>query len=97
MKVLRLLERFELDMLHAAIKDALQMRAVSLDFKAIPVLNRLIVLELARCEWIERKEKSSPLAHQAPAKHISPSGWVWLPARRVCRSASSRPPLSYMN
>ena len=30
-QVLRLLERFELDMLHAAIKDALQMRAVSFD------------------------------------------------------------------
>ncbi|AUQ74086.1 transposase [Phaeobacter piscinae] len=30
-QVLRLLERFELDMLHAAIKDALQIRAVSFD------------------------------------------------------------------
>ena len=31
MQVLRLLERFEKDVLHLAIKDALQMRAVSFD------------------------------------------------------------------
>ena len=28
----------------------------SFDFKAIPSLNKMMVLELARCEWIERKE-----------------------------------------
>ncbi|MEM6939684.1 MAG: IS21-like element helper ATPase IstB [Pseudomonadota bacterium] len=28
----------------------------SFDFKAIPGLNKMILLELARCEWIERKE-----------------------------------------
>jgi len=28
----------------------------SFDFKAIPALNKMQVLELARCEWIERRE-----------------------------------------
>jgi DNA replication protein DnaC len=28
----------------------------SFDFKAIPALNKMRVLELARCEWIERRE-----------------------------------------
>ena len=28
----------------------------SFDFKAIPSLNKMQVLELARCEWIERRE-----------------------------------------
>jgi DNA replication protein DnaC len=28
----------------------------SFDFKAIPSLNKMMVLELARCEWIERRE-----------------------------------------
>jgi len=28
----------------------------SFDFKAIPSLNKMMVLELARCDWIERKE-----------------------------------------
>src|SRR3546814_19064937 len=28
----------------------------SLDFKAIPSLNKALVLELARCEYIERRE-----------------------------------------
>ena len=31
MQVLRLLERFELDVLHAALKDALRMGAISFD------------------------------------------------------------------
>ena len=38
----------------------------SFDFKAIPSLNKMMVLELARCEWMERRENvialGSPLA-----------------------------------
>ena len=29
---------------------------ISFDFKAIPALNKMQVLELARCEWIDRRE-----------------------------------------
>jgi DNA replication protein DnaC len=40
--------------------NAARFRAVksldSFDFKAIPTLNKMQVLELARCEWIERRE-----------------------------------------
>ena len=28
----------------------------SFDFKAIPSLNKMMVLELARCDWVERRE-----------------------------------------
>jgi DNA replication protein DnaC len=33
----------------------------SFDFKAIPKLNKMQVLELARCEWIERRENGIAL------------------------------------
>ena len=46
----------------------------SFDFKAIPALNKMQVLELARCEWIERRENvpmlEACLRHDAPG----PSG-----------------------
>ncbi len=69
----------------------------SFDFKAIPSLNKMMVLELARCEWIERKKMSSHSAHQAQAKLMSPSGWGWRPVKRGCRLASSRRHLWSMN
>ena len=78
-QVLRLLERFEIEVLHLAVRDALRMGAISFDaikhlllcrverriksakfpavksldsfdFKAIPSLNKMMVLVLARCE-----------------------------------------------
>ena len=81
-QVLRLLERFEIEVLHLAVRDALRMGELELidreqrmverrikaakfpaiksldsfDFKAIPSLNKMMVLELHRCEWIERKK-----------------------------------------
>jgi DNA replication protein DnaC len=46
----------------------------SFDFKAIPALNKMQVLELARCEWIERRKNvimpEACLRHDAPG----PSG-----------------------
>jgi len=36
----------------------------SFDFKAIPTLNKMQVLELARCEWIERRENAAALVHE---------------------------------
>ena len=38
----------------------------SFDFKAIPALNKAQVLELARCEWIERRENVIALG---PSRH----------------------------
>ena len=66
-QVLRLLETFDLDDLHAAVNAALRLGAVgfdavksldSLDFQAIPALNKMQVLELARCS-----KASSRTAH----------------------------------
>ena len=43
----------------------------SFDFKAIPALNKMQVLELARCEWIERRENVIVLGPSGTGKtHI---------------------------
>jgi DNA replication protein DnaC len=46
----------------------------SFDFKAIPKLNKMQVLELARCEWIERRE--NVIMPEACLRHdaLGPSG-----------------------
>ncbi len=38
----------------------------SFDFTAIPGLNKMMVLELARCEWIERRENVIALGPSDP-------------------------------
>jgi len=44
----------------------------SFDFKAIPSLNKMQVLELARCEWIERRENVIALGPSGTGKtHIA--------------------------
>lgn len=44
----------------------------SFDFKAIPSLNKMRVLELARCEWIERRENVIALGPSGTGKtHIA--------------------------
>jgi hypothetical protein len=44
----------------------------SFDFKAIPSLNKMMVLELARCDWIERKENVIALGPSGTGKtHIA--------------------------
>ncbi len=40
----------------------------SFDFKAIPKLNRMQVPELARCEWIERRENVIALGPSGTGK-----------------------------
>ena len=64
----------------------------SFDFKAIPKLNKMQVLELARCEWIERRENVIALGPAAQARPMSPSVSGCTPARRGSPSASPRPP-----
>ena len=39
----------------------------SFDFAAIPRLNKMQVLEMARCEWIERRENVIALGPSDPA------------------------------
>ncbi len=46
--------------------------ALSFDFKVIPSLNKMMVLELARCEWTERKENVIALGPSGTGKtHIA--------------------------
>ena len=67
------------------------------DFKAIPSLNKTLVLELARCEYVDRPRMSSRSATEAPARPTSPSVSAWRPARRASRSASPPPPRWFMS
>ena len=69
----------------------------SFDFKAIPALNKMQVLGLARCEWVERREMSSRSAQAALAKPtlLSVSGCP--PAKRACPSVLSPRPHSSTN
>ena len=64
------------------------------DFKVIPSLNKALVLELARCEYIERRENLIALGNSGTGKTHIASVSVWRPARRVSRWASS-PPLPW--
>jgi DNA replication protein DnaC len=58
------------------------------DFTAQPSLNKALVLELARCEWIETRQNC--IAQAAPARLTSGWHWAWPPARRI--TASPSPP-----
>jgi DNA replication protein DnaC len=65
----------------------------SFDFKAIPKLNKMLVLELARCDWIDRREIVIALGPSGTGMtHVALGLWGWPPARRGFRSASLRPP-----
>ena len=69
----------------------------SFDLAALPSLNKALVMELARSEYVERRETSSRSATPVPARAISHWGSVWQPARKACRSASRPPPPSCTN
>jgi hypothetical protein len=69
----------------------------SFDFAAIPSLNKTLVLELARSEYVTRREISSRSATAAPARPTLVSGSVSRPVKRVCRSDSIPPRPSSMN
>ena len=63
----------------------------SFDFKVIPSLNKMLVLELARCEYVARRENVIALANSGTGKtHIALAS-VWRPARRGSQWGSPRP------
>ena len=65
----------------------------SFDFKAIASLNKMLVLELARCEYVERRENIIALGNSEPARPISPSVSVWrLPKGALRRLHHGRRP-----
>ena len=55
----------------------------SYDFLALPSLNKKLVVELARGEWITRRENLLALGIPAPARPTSGWRWVW---RRVSKA-----------
>ena len=71
---LKLIDR-ERRMIERRIKAAKFPTAKSLDsfeFKAIPALNKMQVLELARCEWIDRRENVIALGPSGTGKtHVA--------------------------
>ena len=69
----------------------------SFDFKASHRLNKMLVLELARCEYVERRENINALGNSGTGKTHIASVSVWRPAKRGSPSASSRPPAWFMN
>jgi DNA replication protein DnaC len=59
-------------MIERRIKAAKFPAVKSLDFKAIPALNKMQVLELARCEWIDRRENVIALGPSGTGKtHVA--------------------------
>ncbi len=69
----------------------------SFDFLALPSLNKMAVLDLARSDYVERRENIIALAIAVRARPISRSGLVWLRARRAYRSASPPQPHLFMS
>jgi hypothetical protein len=61
----------------------------SFDFLAIPSLNKALVLELARCEFIVRKENVLALGNSSTGKtHIALAPWDWRLVRKAFGSGS---------
>ena len=55
----------------------------SFDFKAMPSLNKMLVRELARCEYVDRRENVIALGNSGTGKtHDRPWVSVWRPAKR---------------
>ena len=64
----------------------------TLDFPAIPSLNKALVMELARCEYIQRRENVIAVGNSGTGKATWPLGWGWPPASAGCLWASPPPP-----
>ena len=61
------------------------------DFPAIPSLNKALVIELARCEYVQHRENVIAVGNSDTGKTHMALGWAWPPARGGCRWASPRP------
>jgi len=65
----------------------------SFDFLAIPSLNKTLVLELARCEFLAPRENVLLLGNSGTESRTSPWLWAWLPASAATAYASLPLPL----
>ncbi len=64
----------------------------SFDFKAMPSLNKMMVLELARCEYIERRENVIALGNSGTGKTHIALGLGLAACQKVSPLALSQPP-----
>ena len=55
-------------------------------------LNKALVMELGRCEYIQRRENVIDVGTVAPARPMCPPAWAWPSASEVCPWASPPPP-----
>ena len=55
------------------------------DFPAIPSLNKVLVMELARCEYIQSRENVIAVGNSGTGKTHVALGWAWPPVRGACR------------
>ena len=69
----------------------------SFDFKAIPSLNKILVLELARSEYVDRHENIIALGNAGTGKAHIALGLGLAACQRGSPWASSRPPPWCMN
>jgi len=69
----------------------------SFEFKALPSLNKMLVMELARCDYINAQENIIAVGNSEQASLTLRSVLDWLPARRVWLSALLRHQPSSMN
>jgi len=69
----------------------------SFDFLAIPSLNKMLVLELARSDYVERRENIIAVGNSGTGKSHIALGLGLAACQKGCRSASSRHRLSFTN
>ena len=62
------------------------------EFRAIPSLNKRLVLELTRSEYLDRRENVLALGNSARARRTVRWRWGWRPARKAIGCASPPPP-----
>ena len=61
------------------------------DFPAIPSVNKALVLELARCEYVQRRENVIAVGNSGTGKTHVALDLAWPPASRACPWASPPP------
>ncbi len=96
---LELIDR-ERRMVERRIKQARFPTTKSLDsfeFKALPPLNKMMVMELARCDYINRNENIIAVGNSGTGKTPLLWGSDWRPVRKVWPSASSQHQLLCMS
>ena len=69
----------------------------SYDFTALPSLNKALVLELARCEYLARRENVIALGNAGTGKTHIALGFGLAACQKGLRSASPPPPPSSTN